>query len=435
MTEVTAVNPLPVQESEAGEPLLTPRQKLELKMKIFERGVVLSDAAQAKMGGPGGNLLTTDHYYVTTRDPILSIQGTFVNSPVSTEDKPFSRDASKPPYRVDVVDDSLILEVDGRLLQIDHLPPAEYQTLGDEVSEDISTHTDRGRESPLKGCKIGCHFCNIPWEFKKAVMTPVDRLIKAANVAINDKVRPMQHLLISGGTPKIQEEFDYLREVYRRMAQEFVQTDENGNKHGLDIEVMMTPSVAPDGTDLLDLDELHALGIKRLSINMELWNMAQTYRVKGEDGTEREVEIMPGKNKIGKEQYMKTLKRAVGLFGVGNVKSMLVVGLEPVEQTLQAAEELAKIGVCPELSPFRPDPLTPLADHPPASFEDQIAAYDGVQEIIAKHRSEFPGLTDGLECVDCMHNVDMMEDGDSYRTQYDPVTKTTTYTPAVGVGI
>ncbi|MBI3342044.1 radical SAM protein [Candidatus Curtissbacteria bacterium] len=417
-------------ETEAREPALTTRQKLELKMKIFERGVVLSDAAREKMGGPGGNLLTTDHYYVTTRDPILNIQGTFINSPVSTEDKPFSRDANKPPYMVAVVNDSLVLEVDGRQLKIDHLPPPEYQALGDEVSEDISTHTDRGRESPLKGCKIGCHFCNIPWEFQKAKMTPVDKLVKAAKVAIADKVRPMQHLLLSGGTPKTQGEFDYLQDVYRKMAEEFVKTDENGNKHGLDIEIMMTPSVAPDGTDLLDLDGLHELGIKRLSINMELGNMAQTYRVKGEDGKEREVEIMAGKNKIGKEQYMNTLKRAVQLFGVGNVKSMLIVGLEPVEQTLQLAEELAQIGVCPELSPFRPDPLTPLGDHPPASFEDQIAAYDGVQEIIAKYKSEFPGLSDGLECVDCMHNVDMIEDEDSFRTHYDPVTETTTYMPA-----
>ena len=43
----------------------------------------------------------------------------------------------------------------------------------------------------------------------------------------------------------------------------------------------------------------------------------------------------PEKNAIGQENYLKFIDYAVDIFGVNNVRSLLIVGIEPLEETLK----------------------------------------------------------------------------------------------------
>ncbi len=65
---------------------------------------------------------------------------------------------------------------------------------------------------------------------------------------------------------------------------------------------------------------------------------------------------MRSKAKASRELYLDFIAGASEEFGLGKVRSLMLVGLEPVEDTLRGVEELAKRGCDPILSPFRPRP-------------------------------------------------------------------------------
>lgn len=388
---------------EGGEKF-TPLQAL--KMDIFSQGIRPTDAARAAIQGVDGKSLSTEDYASTGGVILRAGKYITINSPFPDRN-PFSVNTSNI---LDFRDGKLwVTSGNSEPIEVEHIPPPDYldqkSTTGIRFGDITVTHTDRARTSPVQGCALDCSFCNVPNEFKYNKMG-VDAILESVRAAVNDSARPAQHLLISGGTPGPRD-FGYLNDVYAAVA---------GSFPGLDIDVMMTPSRARDGSELLDPKRLKSLGIKGLSVNLEL-----------NDDSELAKSIMRGKNNIGRDAYLEFLERAVQEFGVGNVRSILMLGLEPVEQTLKAVEELAKRGICPELSPFRPDPATPLRDLLPPSVEDQKRAYLGTQEIIDRYKSEYPGLNDGLQCIDCMHNVLVFPGENSYVPKYDPVTQTTTY--------
>ena len=86
-----------------------------------------------------------------------------------------------------------------------------------------------------------------------------------------------------------------------------------------------------------------------------------------------------------------------------------MVGIEPMEATLQAVEELAMRGCEPVLSPFRPDPATPLRDESPpsATFLEEI--YVRSVEIVERHNAKL-----GPRCIPCMHNTLTFPDESGY---------------------
>lgn len=46
---------------------------------------------------------------------------------------------------------------------------------------------------------------------------------------------------------------------------------------------------------------------------------------------------------------------AVKIFGQGNVRSCIIIGLEDIDDSLKAVEELSRIGCMPVLSPYIPN--------------------------------------------------------------------------------
>jgi len=160
----------------------------------------------------------------------------------------------------------------------------------------------------------------------------------------------------------------------------------------VEVDVMMVPSPG-----LLDPQALLDSGVNELAINLEMYNEEYSRR------------FMPGKWKIGRNQVLAFIAKAVEIFGGNRIRSLLLVGLEPVEDTLRGVEALAQRGCEPVLSPFRPDPMTPLRHFKPPSVEVLIDAYERSVEIAGRF-----GVRLGPKCVPCHHNTLSFPDESGY---------------------
>ena len=231
---------------------------------------------------------------------------------------------------------------------------------------------------------MACQFCDIPYvaQYRKK---PVEALTESVEVAVRDATLQARHVLISGGTPRV-EDYGYQREVYARVAAEFPDVD---------VDIMMVPMPG-----LLDPENLRSIGIHGLSINIEMfdWELARS--------------IMTSKWKASRQRYLDFIEESVEVFGgEGRVRSLILVGIESLEKTLEGVKALAERGCDPVLSPFRPDPATPMKEHRPPSVDFLVEAYERSREIVERH-----GVKLGPRCIPCHHNTLTFPDksGDYY---------------------
>lgn len=245
---------------------------------------------------------------------------------------------------------------------------------GKKITVYTNTYTDRVRLQLISGCSNKCKFCNAT-EFKYE-FNSISGLEQALNIALSQgKVR---HILISSGSVKI-EDLEKITEMYEYFGKKYSQYD---------IDIMMTPRGFTSYTDSNQYEDylifLKNSGISGLSINMEL------------NSVENLKKYCPEKAQIGQENYLKFLELAVKIFGKNKVRSLLIVGLEPLEETLKGVEKLAKIGCNPVLSPLFP--------YGEANFSPNaqlfIAAKEKSEEICKKYNIEMGPL-----CKPCSHNV------------------------------
>ncbi len=256
------------------------------------------------------------------------------------------------------------------------------------------THTDRIRISPIEGCGMVCHFCNIPYELKYRKKTEED-LLRVVQAAENDAQAPARHVLISGGTPRGKDEA-WIDGVYEFIA----------DQSPIPVDVMM-----PARHDMQYPSWLRDRGVNLLSVNLEISDPG------------RALEITPSKaRKLGREHYLNYIERAVQDMGVGAVQSLMVFGgsVEPIDSTLEGIQDLVDRGCIPVLSPFRPDPRTPMENLPPASEEEMREVYERTLEICDKSGS---GVKPGPRCIPCHHNTVAFDDGSDF---YVPLGKSLT---------
>jgi len=108
-------------------------------------------------------------------------------------------------------------------------------------------------------------------------------------------------------------------------------------------------TVAPQ--DVSVIDALYAAGLDIFICNLEVFDAG------------RFVEICPGKEQQGGQGAIwHALEHAKKVFRPGAVVSHLIVGLEPLNSTLDGLKVLVDKGIVPLLIPFRPLPGTPLQD-------------------------------------------------------------------------
>lgn len=108
--------------------------------------------------------------------------------------------------------------------------------------------------------------------------------------------------------------------------------------------------------------------------------------------------ICPGKSKISLEHYHAALKTAVGVFGFGQVSSVMIGGIQPWDDVRRECEILAEMGVFPTIMPFRPLDDCGLAGASPCDPEELIAASEYLGSLLRKYNLA-PACQEG--CTKC----------------------------------
>lgn len=351
--------------------LLTPQR---LKFRLLAEGVSMTAAARARVDELRGRRKLTPADYASTSGVILKLENdVWVNAPFAEHNPNFVRE---PRNVLDVAPDGFLVRSDGWESAASLWLPPDYHdqdlSSGRPINHFAVTHGDRVRLSPIRGCTMRCRFCNIPYEDTYETK-PIEGMTEALDRAFADPLQPARHLLVSGGTPA-PGDVPFLQAVYERVLLDYADRQ---------VDIMMVPV---DG--LFDLPRLKQLGLHELSINVELFNprIAQF--------------LMPQKHRQGMSRYVEFIGQAADMLGPRRVRSMIMVGLEPLWDTLAAVRAVAEAGGVPVLSPFRPDPSTPLRDVRPLSAEELEEVYVRASDVAAD-----AGQTLGPDCAPCTHNT------------------------------
>lgn len=141
--------------------------------------------------------------------------------------------------------------------------------------------------------------------------------------------------------------------------------------------------------DISHIYDYYQLGLNEVAFNIEIYDRKIA------------VELMPGKGRIPLSQYMDALEESTKYFGkTGNVRSMLIVGLEQEDSLINGIKHLCSIGVSPMLSIFRPMPSTTMKHIVPPTIRDAKRIYD-MADCICKQNGLFLGPT----CDQCQNNT------------------------------
>ncbi|MDR2252521.1 MAG: radical SAM protein [Bifidobacteriaceae bacterium] len=354
---------------------LAPTQ--ELKLRLLAEGMSVTARAAKRLDDAVRELGWSAADYASTSGLILRLEDdVWVNAPVRRNNPNFVR--SDAVIKLDADSGGFVVDAGGSGSRAAYCPQAAYHGGAGghgPLNNFVFTHADRVRLSPLRSCAMVCEFCNIPYDdpIGTYALKPIEGCLEALDIALADQAQPARHVLISGGTPK-PKDVGFHRELFRRVL---------AHLPGVDVDIMMVPL-----RGVFDLGELEAGGVHELSINLEVYSR------------ERAKQVARHKFNQGLGLYLGFIDRAVARLGPGRVRSMLMVGLEPVEDTLAGVEELARRGATPVLSPFRPDPATPLRDVPPPTFAELAEVYSRAMEIARRH-----GVSLGPACPPCTHNT------------------------------
>jgi hypothetical protein len=371
--------------------MLTPEQ--DIKLHVLANGIQVDQSAEEAWRETYEGPISLNEY-ASTSGICLKVEdgadGVYINAPYTQE---FTRDSdTQLRFNTGFVIALGGVEFDAEVIPVPAFHSQTYVDNGVEYPYTNLgvTHTDRLRISPIEGCGMTCKFCNIPYELKYR-KKPEEELLAVIDIAKDDPQAPARHVLISGGTPKREDE-PWEDAIYESVIA----------NSPLPVDIMMTPREDPGY-----LRRLGAAGVNTLSVNMEVFD------------SQRARKLIPNKNRrFGPTGYLDYLERAVGELGVGRVQSLILFGeaIEPVESTLEGVQALVDRGVIPVLSPFRPDPRTPM-EHDPSSTESEMKqVYERTLEICEQSGS---GVKPGPRCVPCHHNTVAFSDGSDFYLPLD----------------
>ena len=344
----------------------------KLKLQLLVNGVHLTDKLKGHLIKTIGKFYNND--YVTTTGVMLEIgnnQDTFVTAHLN----------DKSQYTLDLKGDNIVFYENKKQMDtaIKIWEPSPYMTQASlnnngEYLNYVNSHFDRARISPINGCSFSCAFCSVN-EYNYS-LNEISVMDKALTNALLDK--RVTHVLISGGSPK-KEDLPILTKIYEHYPKKF---------NNYDFDVMCAPRGFDSYTDKNQykayIQHLFDSGVKGLSINIELFNNKLCAK------------YCPEKYEIGIKNYLYFLECASGVFGTTAVRSGLIVGLEPLKDTLKAVELICKTGCMPMLSPYIP--YNNIGKFPTVDF--LLKAKEKTNEILSKYNIPLAPL-----CEKCRHNT------------------------------
>ncbi|MDE1970226.1 MAG: radical SAM protein [Patescibacteria group bacterium] len=353
----------------------------ELKLYLLAHGIRIEAEAEEEWMKRFGGPMSLSEYASTSGICLFTTSGIYINAP-------FIEAFTKTTEARFVFDGEFAIVRRDTRIPVSVIPvPAYHHIMYRDGGKEFPytkigvTHTDRCRISPIEGCAWVCTFCDLPYE-KRYGKNPKHELLRAIELAKSDSLSPARHVLISGGTPRPEDE-PWIDDIYAFIAQ----------NSPIPVDVMM-----PARHEMDYPAWLRSVGVNMLSINIEIWDPDRAQR------------ITPNKaRQLGREHYLNYIEEAVKAFGIGFVQSLMVFGeaIEPIESTLDGVRALVERGCIPVLSPFRPDFTTPMSKKQPATIGEMQKVYFETVRICNKSGT---GLKPGPRCMPCHHNTVVFPD-------------------------
>lgn len=371
-------------------PGLSPLEAARLKTRLLTDGLVLADALRADLSHGIRPPLRVRSGSCGGLDIVLP-GGFYVNCPI------FEDFARRSTYRLEQSDAGgvTLRNAGGEEHQIRLLPFPRYycqnNSQGRPLSQIGQLCGDRLGIGITNACTYWgqaerrCKFCSIGLNI--SVERPnktTDEILEVVEAAFSDPVAPARHILLGGGTPAGADAGAF---AIARVAQAI------RPRWRQPIYAMIAAPSDPGA-----IDALAEAGVDELGMNVEFYDSSTAQR------------IIPGKHReLGLAHYLKMLEHAVSVFGPLNTRSIMVVGLEPLEATVAGVEALASRGVMPILSPFRPLAGTDLGELPTPSFDLLWDILLASSEAADRHNVPLGPL-----CIPCQGNTLTIPDHEAY---------------------
>jgi len=263
---------------------------------------------------------------------------------------------------------TLILEWNGTYItDVDFYPRPKYYGRQTRDGQPYSKYVVHGGLQGLFSCISAswceyfrhgdqCRFCNLVPTYKEHKEDIIARkrtepFAQAVASAWEDGI--CRRLVVTGGILPGRNELDSYEEIIGALRAARTWKDPNN------IPIMPVIGAPAPGSH----DKLRAMreaGARFIATNLEIGN-PDWFRA-----------VCPGKAKNGGwENWVAALEHEVEIFGAGNVRTNLVAGIEPQQDTLTAIQRLTDLGVwCFVSTPWCPDPGSLLEGHrnPPAEW-------------------------------------------------------------------
>lgn len=356
ITQINSDNTLWVNNNVKLEP--TPNSDLSLKIALVNQGVRLS----ANIEHVKKAVFSGIDFYIPTKN-------LYINSPINiglSNISPFEIRQNHYNFELYYYNE-FIGNVE---IEKDYSEFLRTNVKDTKINDILYISSDRIRIKPINGCdykskNIGCKFCEVQYSKEHYSLYDIEKALEMSRNLTFD------HILIGGGTDLSDNAWLNIMNIAKLIKTYYP------NKR---ISLMSIP--AP----IEYLNKLKSAGISEVAFNLEIFDDYTAFK------------FMPGKRNYNFDLYYDSLKKAVSIFGKGNVRSAFVVGLENTTTLLKGIEELCKIGVLPCLSIYRCS-LNKLSILNPTN-EYLFYIYNLSCEIAKKY-----GLQIGPKCKACQNNM------------------------------
>lgn len=297
----------------------------------------------------------------------------------------------RSPYNVTLENNDLILsKANERTCKIEWIPRPQYyeketvkhhkmieigQTGGKDCLffcyQNYCSHFLKGEE---------CLFCNLVSTsetygsvLKKKETEEIGEVAQAAFAEGR-----INHVLLTGGCFNHQKEIELVGQILRSIREHT----------GLDrVPGTILPSPATSGDDLA---RYYDTGIQAIGFSMEIWD-EKLYKA-----------ICPGKSRnISHEEFIRSMKTAVKIFGEGNVYGVFVMGLEPRKTFLEGVREVTSLGANVVPFAWSPNPGSKLEGHRAPTGKWFVETILEASEIV--YHAKIPSGIDN-HCYQCDGN-------------------------------
>lgn len=229
----------------------------------------------------------------------------------------------------------------------------------------------------------GCNFCGLTSvDVGKMIRRPPKQIAHMVQIALAEN--PYYEINLSGGTCESPDKsIEYITDICRQIKSVC---------KSVPISVECVPP-----SDFDYLSQLKDSGATAIIMNIEVYN------------SELRKEICPGKGDISVDYYFKALSFAVDLFGKGNVSSVLIAGIQPKVDIIEAAKKLINLNIIPTIIPFKPLDGTLMENHPVMDPYDYIAISRSITNEMIKKDLVINSKSGCAACGACSLETNLVE--------------------------